>query len=203
MSDTIVARGSESKFQPHPEGQYVGQCVDTIDLGEKVQDFPGSTPYLGASCALVFRTGERNADTGDYVDIAREYTVSMGEKSNLRKDLERWRGKAYTKEQIEAGVPLDKLTGNHALLTVSHRVSGKGRTYANITAIVGVPKQMASTVDRYDDYVRDEYWAQKKAEYAEAAKRFREESAPRTKATGGEFEDFPDALADEDDDLPF
>ena len=203
MSDTITARGTESKFKPHPIGQYVGQCVDTIDLGEKVQDFPGSTPYLAQTCALVFRTGERNEETGEYIDIAREYTVSMGEKANLRKDLERWRGKSYTKEQIEAGVPLDKLTGNHALLTVSHRTSGKGRVYANITAIVGVPKQMAATVAQYDDYVRAEYWATKKQEYAEAAAKFREESTAKPARSGTEFEGFPDALADEDDDLPF
>lgn len=199
MSDTITARGSESKFKAHPEGQFVGQCVDTIDLGEKVQDFPGTTPYLAATCALVFRTGEKNEDTGDYIDIAREFTVSMGEKANLRKFLEQWRGKPYTKEQIEAGVPLDKLTGNHGLLTVALRTSGKGRQYANITACVGIPKQMAATVTKYDDYERAEYWQTRKQEYATAAAAFRAKSA----APSQDFNDFPAALADEDDGLPF
>lgn len=202
MADTILARGSESKFKPHPEGQYVAQCVDTIDLGEKVQDFPGTTPYLAATCALVFRTGEKNDETGECIDIAREFTVSMGEKANLRKFLEQWRGKPYTSEQIEAGVPLDKLTGNHALITVSHRVSGKGRTYANITACVGIPKQMAGAVTKYDDYERADYWQTKKQEYAEAAARWKAENAPK-KAASDDFEDFPGALTDTDDDLPF
>lgn len=202
MSDTILARGSDSKFKPHPTGQYVAQCVDTIDLGEKVQDFPGSTPYVAQACALVFRTGERNDETGDYIDIAKEYTVSMGEKANLRKDLQQWRGREYTKEQVEEGVPLDKLTGNHALITVSHRTSGKGRTYANITAIVGIPKQMAGAVTSYSDYVRAEYWETKKKEYAEAAARWKAEN-DRPAKKSDDFEDFPGALADEDDDLPF
>lgn len=197
MSDTITARATESKFKPHPEGQHVAQCVDTIDLGEKVQDFPGSIPYLAPVCALIFRTGERNEETGDYIDIGKEYTVSMGEKANLRKDLEQWRGKPYTKEQVEAGVPLDKLTGNFALITVAHRVSGKQRTYANITAIVGIPKQMAGAVQRYTDYERADFWAKKKEEYAEAAAKFKAENAPK--------QDRPVAaiLADGDDDLPF
>lgn len=204
MSDTILARGSESKFKPHPIGQYVGQCVDTINLGEKVQDFPGSTPYLALACALVFRTGEKNEETGDYIDIAKEYTVSMGERANLRKDLEQWRGRPYTKEQIEEGVPLDKLTGNFALLTVSHRTSGKGRTYANITAIVGVPKQMVAACVKYTDYARAEFWETKKNEYAEAAARFKAENEQQSKGRGGDdYEDFPGALEDEDDDLPF
>jgi hypothetical protein len=203
MSDTIMARGTDSKFKPHPEGQYVGQCVDTIDLGEKVQDFPGTKHYLAPTCALVFRTGEINEDTGEFIDIAREFTVSMGEKANLRKFLEQWRGKPYTTEQIDAGVPLDKLTGNHGLLTVAHRTSGKGRTYANIAACVGIPKQMAATVVRYEEYQRAEYWATKKAEYAEAAAKFRAEQAPAKARGSDNFEDYPGALADEDDDLPF
>lgn len=200
MSDTIIATGSESKFQPHSEGQAVGQCVDVIDLGEKVQDFPGSTPYLAKSCAIVFRTGERNTETGEYIDIAKEYTVSMGEKANLRRDLESWRGKKYTKEQVEAGVPVDKLTGNHALLTISHRVSGKGRTYANITAIVGIPKQMAGSVEKFTGYERADFWTEKRKEYATAAEAFRAAAAPKQ---AGNFDDFPAALADESDDLPF
>lgn len=205
MSDAITAKAAESTFKPHPEGQYVGQCVDTIDLGEKVQDFPGTIPYLAPTCALVFRTGERNEETGECIDVFKEYTVSMGDKANLRKDLTQWRGKPYTDEQIEAGVPLDKLTGNHALLTISHRKSGKGKTYANITAIVGVPKQMKDGLEKYTDYQRDEWWTTKKKEYATAADAFRAANAPKQQKAkvGDGFEDFPGSLQDEDDDLPF
>ena len=198
MSDTITARGSESKFKAHDEGQFVGQCVDTIDLGEKVQDFPGTKPYLAQTCALVFRTGEKNPDTGEFIDVAREFTVSMGEKANLRKFLEQWRGRPYTKEQIEAGVPLDKLTGNHALLTIAHRTSAKQRVYATIAACVGIPKQMAATVTDYRaEYERAEWWATKKQEYAAAAAKFKGEQM----APGAEWEDVVQSV--EDDDLPF
>lgn len=205
MSDSITATATPSTFKVHPAGQFVAQCVDTIDLGMKVQDFPGTVPYLAPACALVWRTGEKNEDTGDYIDVFKEYTVSMGDRANLRKDLESWRGKAYTQDQIEAGVPLDKLTGNHALLSVAHRESGKKKTYANIMSVVGVPKQMAASVPQYDDYVRDEWWAKKKEEYRVAAEAFRAANAPKPKAkTGAEdFEDFPSPLIDEDDDLPF
>lgn len=205
MSDSIMAIAAPSTFKPHETGQFVAQCVDTIALGEKVQDFPGTTPYLAQTCALVFRTGEKNPETGEYIDVHKEYTVSMGVKANLRKDLEQWRGQAYTPDQIEAGVPLDKLTGNFALLTIAHRKSvTKGKTYANITAIVGVPRQMVGTVTKYTDYTRDEYWSKKKAEYATAAQAFRDANAPKPKSAAAEnFEDFPAALEDGTDDLPF
>ena len=201
MSDTIVARGTESKYAPHPEGQFVGQCVDVINLGEKVQDFPGTEPYLAPTCALVFRTGEVN-DAGECIDIAREFTVSMGEKANLRKFLEQWRGRPYTKEQVEAGVPIDKLTWQHGLLSISHRTSGKGRIYANITACVGVPKAMLATVTAYTDYVRAEYWETKKKEYAEAAARFKADQSPKATKHDGTFDDFPAAPEDDDSDSP-
>jgi len=199
MSDVITAKGSDSKFTPHPEGQYIGVCVDVVNLGEKVQDFPGTTKYLASTCALVFRTGETNAETGEYIDIAREFTVSMGEKANLRKFLEQWRGRPYGKDDIEKGVPLHKLEGQPALLTVSHKVSAKNRTYANITACVGVPKQMANTVTQYADYERAEYWTEKKKAYAEEAARFRADSTPPAEHD----EEYANALADGPDDFPF
>jgi hypothetical protein len=205
MADAITATATPSTFKAHDEGQFVAQCVDVINLGEKVQDFPGTKFYLAPTCALVFRTGEVNPDTGEFIDLSREFTVSMGDKANLRKFLQQWRGKDYTPEQVEAGVPLDKLTGQHALLTVGHRVSGKGKTYANITACVGIPKQMAGTVTGYlDGYTRAEFWELRKKEYAEAAAKFRaEQSKAAPKAKDDDFTDFPGALADTDDDLPF
>jgi hypothetical protein len=203
MSDVITAKGSESKFRPHPEGQHIGVCVDVVDLGLKVQDFPGTDPYLAATCALVFRTGERNEETGEYIDIAREFTVSMGDRANLRKFLEQWRGRPYTKDDIDKGVPLHKLDGQPAMLSISHKVSGKNRTYANITACVGVPKQMLASVQTYDDYVRDEYWQSKRKDYAEAAAKFRGDT---TGLSGGDdhawLDDAP-PMDDDDASLPF
>ena len=112
----------------------------------------------------------------------------MGEKANLRKFLEQWRGKPYTKEQVQAGVPIDKLTDQHGLLSIAQRTSGKGRNYANITACVGIPKAMAATVTAYTDYTRAEWWTTKKQEYAEAAARFKAEHAPKQTGNSGEFE---------------
>lgn len=198
MSDTLVAKGSDAKYKSHPEGQYVAQCVDTIDLGDKVEEFPGTPSKLVHKCALVFRTGEKNDETGEFIDIAREFTVSMGEKANLRKFLEQWRGRAYKAEELEAGVPLHKLTGNYATITVAHNVSKQGRTYAVLMACVGVPKQMAANLPQYvSGYSRADYWTTRKQEYADAARKFKSANVPP------DDDDFPAALQDGPDDLPF
>jgi hypothetical protein len=197
MSDTLVAKGSDSKFKPHIEGQFVGQCVDTIDLGDSVETFANEPTKLVHKCAIVFLTGEKNDQTGELVEIAREFTVSMGERANLRKFLEQWRGRKYTPEQIEEGVPLHKLTGNHAQITVEHKTSGAGRTYGNISACVGVMPQLKESCRDYTkDYKRADFWEQKKKDYAEGARKFRSEQSP---SAPDDFGGFPD----NDDDLPF
>lgn len=199
MSDIITARASESKFKPHQDGQFVAQCVDTIDLGDHVHMFAGDDSYLEQRCALVFRTGERNVETGEMIDVSKEFTVSLGERANLRKFLEQWRGKAYTPEQLKDGVPLNKLTGNYALLTVAQkRNKANTRTYAEITACVGVPTMMRSTVvDFSADYKRADFWADRRAEYAQEVAKFR-----ATQITPPAVEDAP-SLEPEEDDLPF
>lgn len=200
MPDIIVAKGNDAKFQAHPEGQFVALCVDAIDLAERVEQFQGQPAKLAAKCALVFRTGQKNEDTGEFIDVGREFTVSMGDKANLRKFLEQWRGKKYTPEQIKQGVPLHKMAGNWALLSVEHRESGAGRTYANITAAVGVPEMMRASLPAFPEYRRPDFWSQRKEEYTKEAQAFRAKAAA---PPSDDFEDSPEALRDGEDDFPF
>ena len=200
MTDTLVVKGTESKFKAHPAGQFPGLCVDAIDLGERVETFPGSPPKLVAKCALIFRTGERNVETSEFIDVGKEFTVSMGEKANLRKFLEQWRGKQYTPDQVKAGVPLHKMVGNWALLTVENRESGAGRTYANIAAAVGVPEIMRKALPSFPEYRRPDFWSQRKEEYSKEAQAFRAKAAA---PPSNDFDEFPDALVDDADELPF
>ena len=148
----------------------------------------------------MFRTGEKNPDTGDLIDIAQEFSVSMGDKANLRKFLESWRGKPYSASQLDEGVPLHKLTGQWALLTVAHKTSGKGRTYAIIQSAVPLPAVMKAAVPVLPTYVRADYWDTRKAEYAKQAQDFRAlHSAGGTE--DNDFEEFPGNNGDEE--IPF
>lgn len=199
--DAVTAKNSDAKFAPHPDGQFPGQCVDVIDMGETVADFPGTPKYLSPKCVLVFRTGEKNPETGDLIDVSGEYTVSMSEKANLRKLLESWRGKPYTMEQADAGVPIDKLVGQWALLGVAHKQSKKGRTYAVIMSATPVPAVMKASLGSFPTYERAPYWADRKKAYAEEARNFRAtEGAAPAEAEGDAGDGYADST---DDDLPF
>jgi hypothetical protein len=198
MPDQVTAKDSGKSFTPHPAGQFAARCVDTVDLGECVVTFANTPEQLIHKCALVFRTGELNAENGKDIDIAQEFTVSMNEKANLRKFLEAWRGKSYRAEQVQAGVPLDKLVNQWALISVDQKQSAKGRTYSVIKSISPLPDVMPKPT--LLPYVRAEYWEEKKAANAKAASEFRAKiGAP---PLGAGDDDIGNG-ADDDDDLPF
>jgi hypothetical protein len=200
MADQVTAKDSGVKFTPHPEGQFVAVCRDVINLGERVEQFQNKPPRIVEKCAIVFQTGEKNPDTGELHIVSAEFTVSMNEKAGLRLLLEAWRGKSYTEEQAEEGVPVHKLEGQAALVSVEHKKSSGGRLYAKIKTIAGLPKGL--TAPALNDYTRAEFWTKRKEEYASEVSKFREMHAP-LKPRDTSFEDFPEALDAEDDDLPF
>jgi hypothetical protein len=206
--DPVNARNEDKPFPVHPEGQFAARCVDVIDLGESVSSFPGTQPYIAQKVALAFWTGETDPNPevkqDGPVTVVMEFTLSMGEKANLRKFLQSWRGKAYTDEQAKEGVPVDKLYGAAALVSVEQFTSKAGRKYARISSIAPLPKQMASAVPVVEQiaYERDEWWGKKKEQYAKEAAEFRAKSRPASAKKSDDFEGFPDEVAG-DDDLPF
>lgn len=192
MSDRVIARDSGQEFAPHPEGQFVAVCVDVVDLGDRVRDFEGHVS-IRPSMALVFVTGQRRED-GSLHTISSEFTVSMHVNSKLRPFLEAWRGKPYTQEQVEQGVPIDKLTGVPCLLKVVHTLSRKGRKYAAIMTAVELPQEMKHKIPDTSAYKRAPYWEDRKKAYA----------AEVAREVGTDMQNEENGYAvEQDDEVPF
>jgi hypothetical protein len=77
---------------------------------------------------------------GRPLSIAKSFTVTLSEKSNLRKDLQMWRGRDFTAQELR-GFELKNVLGAWAMLTVTHTESN-GKTYTNIAGINPVPANM-------------------------------------------------------------
>jgi hypothetical protein len=150
MADEIVAR-SDSTFTPAPEGEFDAVCADVIDLG-MVENKKFSK--LEHKVALVFQLGDSD-EKGKRYEIAQRFTISMHEKALLRKFLSQWRGKSYGEDEVKAGVPLHKLEGQPAIITVEHQTVN-GKTYANILNI-RLPRKDDPRI-KAEGYVRSEYW---------------------------------------------
>lgn len=202
-ADTVVVakNGGDGQFEPHPDGQYVARCVDVVDLGECVSQFENHPPKLVRKLALVFVTGETRTFNGEdeLIPLVKEFTASMGEKASLRRFAEAWRGKSYKEDELIDGVDFSRMLGAFGVVTVEHKVSRNGRTYANILTISPVMKGVAKPDTLGRDYVRPKFLDDKKAQYADDAEAFRDKIGAPTKAKGF---DAPASDAPSDD-LPF
>jgi len=193
MADEITVKDEGGgSFQSHSEGSFSAVCVDVIDLGERLKTYQGTDPKVAKTLALVFVTEERD-EKGKLIEISSEMTVSMFERAALRQFLEGWRGKSYTDEQAKAGVPLHKLVGNGAWISIEHKESRSKRTYAKIKSISPLPKGLP--IPDGSDYIRGEYWAKRKAAYAEEVAKFRKQSSAD--------DEYESLVGDSSDDMPF
>ena len=129
----IIAKGSS--FVPCPAGLHQAVCCDVVDLGN-VESVYG----VKHKVTLVFQVNEPMDDGRPFL-VQRRYTVSLDQKSSLRKDLESWRGRPFTADELK-GFDLEKLLGVNCQLNVQQN-DRDGTTYANITAIVPLSRGMS------------------------------------------------------------
>lgn len=131
------------EIEPIPAGVYVATCYGLVDLGTHANPvFGGEQHKILVQWEVPEVRGEFERD-GQKVNlpraISKRYTLSLSEKANLRKDLESWRGRKFTTQEL-AGFDLRTLLGATCQLQIVHDTSKEGRTYANIAAIMALPK---------------------------------------------------------------
>ncbi len=74
--------------------------------------------------------------------ISKEYTLSLSDKANLKKDLEAWRGKAFTKDELEA-FDITGVVGVECMLSITNKTSETTKnTYASVASVSKPPKGM-------------------------------------------------------------
>lgn len=199
--DDATAKDTGASFSPHSEGQHAMFCVDVVNLGINVEQFQGQEPREVAKVALVFASGEAQRDAKEELTlVTTEMTLSANEKSNLRKFMEAWRGKSYTAEQAAEGLPITKLYGVGALVSIEHVLTKRGNKFAKIASIAPLPKAMAlpdpESAKLLAEYQRPKFLTDRKTKYAEALKKHRMngDGIPTPPYVAGD---------EEDDDLPF
>lgn len=176
----LYATEGESKpKQLPPAGTHVARCFSVIDLGTQMLNYMGDEKLLHKIRVTwelpdeltVFK--EENGEQ-PFV-VSKDYTLSLFKKANLRQDLESWRGKAFTAEELK-GFDIFTLLGAPCLLSVIHKTTENGKTFANVTTVskppkgTTVPKQINESVQFSIDDGRNEVftnlpeWLKKKIE---------------------------------------
>jgi len=127
-----------------PSGTHLARCYRLIDIGTQHEEFKGKPKVLPKVLVYwelpnetaVFKDGEEERP----YSISKEYTASLGEKANLRHDLEGWRGRAFTEEELKA-FNLKNIVGVPCMITVVHQKSNDGKkTYDKVTSVAALPK---------------------------------------------------------------
>jgi hypothetical protein len=128
-----------------PAGNYVARCYKMIEIGTVPTEYLGETKMLHKvriGWELPSELKVFNPEKGEQpCVIDKEYTLSLGEKANLRKDLQSWRGKAFTEAEAES-FDITKLLGVPCMLNIIH-VQGKKdatKTYQSIGSVSPMPK---------------------------------------------------------------
>jgi hypothetical protein len=142
----IATDSGGGNFKRVPQGVFIGRCYSLIDLGTQ-----HTTGQYGDKFQHKIRIGwelfgedEQGAPLTIDVDgkempltISKSYTVSLHEKSGLRRDLAAWRGRDFTEDEAKA-FDVSKLMGAFCMINVTTSETN-GKTYSNVAGITPLP----------------------------------------------------------------
>lgn len=148
---SIIAKDSGKNFPklPLPEsGTTQAVCCGVWDLGLQKTSYNGEEK-IQHKIVIAWETSQLiDAPDSEYHGkpymLSKRYTLSLGEQANLRKDLESWRGKPFTADEIQNGFDVEGLYGINCLIGIKHESDKKDPSivYANVTAILPPTKGM-------------------------------------------------------------
>lgn len=138
MALTVSEQGGEYKaIEP---GTYPARCVRIIDLGTQHGEYEGKAT-VKQQVMICWELPTELIEGGEYDGqprlVSRFYTASLNKKSALRKDLDSWRGKAFTEEELK-GFDLQNILGKPCMLALVANEQGKTK----VSAVMALPKGM-------------------------------------------------------------
>lgn len=207
----FTATKPASTFTPPPAGMHVARCYRLIDLGTQPKTYQGQPKGEARKIMAGFELlGEERMDDGKPFTLSKSWFLSMHEKSSLRRDLESWRGRAFSAEE-EHSFDVSKLLGAYCILNVTEEPGADGQIRTFIKSInplmKGMPKPEAvnqTTIFDADEPDMDlfEKFSDKLKDTIRGCREWRVKASgarPATTATKPPSTGFDDM----DDDIPF
>ena len=135
---SLVAKSTAEDFERPKNGLVNAVCVFVEDIGTHKGSYKGEET-MRHQCVICFELAEKMTK-GDYAGkpfmLSKFYTVSLGKKANLSKDLESWFGKELPSETRVNGFDLKTLIGRHCTLNIITKTKQDGSEYATIGGIM-------------------------------------------------------------------
>ena len=138
---SLIAKDSGNvQIEKLEAGAYTAVSSMLIDLGMQNNEKFGKTQR---KVRLFWNITGETVKIGDEElprTISKEYSLSLGEKSNLRKDLQAWRARPFTEEELKGFKLVNILNKGCQLQIIINEKNGK--TYNDIAGIMSLPKGM-------------------------------------------------------------
>lgn len=127
-----------------PAKKHHAVCVDVIFHRDVKTQYGMQNQY-----ELRWQSADRMEDGRRYL-IRRSYNATLGEGSSLLKDLESWRARPFTQEELKR-FDLDSCIGANAMITIQHEMGDK-RMMDKVAFIEKADKNLPKLVP--ENYVR-------------------------------------------------
>lgn len=138
----VMPKETGGDFELVPAGTFAATCYRVIDLGTQQVEWQGKVKNQKKVMLSWEMTDEKMTDGRPFA-MHQRYTLSSSDKSALRRDLESWRGRPFTEEEL-GKFDISNLLGKACLLGIVHEPKN-GKTYANLSSILRLPKGMTAT----------------------------------------------------------
>ena len=129
-----------SSFKPAPAGNHAARCIAVLDIGTQHDEYDGKPSVKNQ--VIVRWELPHELEEFDGVKkpliVSKFYTNSLNPKANLRHDLEAWRTKNFSTEELMK-FDLMSILGKACTVTVVHTNTGK----AKVVAVAALPKGMS------------------------------------------------------------
>jgi hypothetical protein len=134
-----IYASSNGNMEKAPTGLIPAVCIFVNDIGPQRGEYQGK-PKITHQIIVTWELSEKFT-TGDLAGqpftLSKFYTLSLSEKANLRNDIESWRGKKFSEEEL-AGFDVEKLVGAPCMLNVTATEKDKRK----VSAVTPMPKGM-------------------------------------------------------------
>jgi len=115
-----IIADNKGEFEKPPLGLNNAVCYNVVDLGMQEDTYKGvkSTKHK----IMILWELEEVQKEGEYAGerhlVFKEYTKSLGDKANLRKDMRSWRGKDFNEEELQ-GFDVEKVISKRVTLSLA------------------------------------------------------------------------------------
>lgn len=212
---SFIVEDTGGSFESTPVGSHLARCYRIVDLGTQKSEYMGQVKYLH-KVMLGWEIHGMNEDgtpikmkDGRPFAMFKNYTLSWSEKATLRGDLQSWRGRPFTAEEMRR-FDLKTVLGAWCMLNVIERQGNDGKMYVNVANVSPVPAMMKQNglpapINKNEMFnLSDPDWEMFETFSDNLKKKiinspeFERAKAPTTKTAAAPAQSMP-----EDDDIPF